>query len=236
MGKIYITGDCHGAFKKIEIFCRQYKTTCKDVMIILGDAGINFYLSKWDKCNKSLLAKLELTFLCIHGNHEARPESLDTYKEKMWNGGSVYFEEEYPNILFAKDGEIYELNGKKAIAIGGAYSIDKEWRLLRGAPWFEDEQPSEEIKEYVEDRLYEANWSVDKLRRSGCWKAKKNWIMKNGISDIITGIKELENRRCFLGALKSWAALHFYRRWVFLYIKKVILFRSKYVKTADRKY
>ena len=161
MGKIYITGDCHGDFKKIEIFCRQYKTTCEDVMIILGDAGINFYLSKWDKRNKSLLAKLELTFLCIHGNHEARPESLDTYKEKMWNGGSVYFEEEYPNILFAKDGEIYELNGKKAIAIGGAYSIDKEWRLLRGAPWFEDEQPSEEIKEYVEDRLYEANWKVD---------------------------------------------------------------------------
>ena len=113
MGKIYITGDCHGAFKKIEIFCRQYKTTCEDVMIILGDAGINFCLSKWDKRNKSLLTNLELTFLCIHGNHEARPESLDTYKEKMWNGGSVYFEEEYPNILFAKDGEIYELNGKK---------------------------------------------------------------------------------------------------------------------------
>ncbi|MBQ8040971.1 MAG: metallophosphoesterase [Lachnospiraceae bacterium] len=161
MGKIYITGDCHADFKKIELFCQNYETSRDDVMIILGDAGINFDLGRWDENSKRLLSHLALTFFCIHGNHEARPQSLDYYQEKMWNGGIVYFEAKYPNILFAKDGEIYELNGKKAIAIGGAYSIDKEWRLLRGAPWFDDEQPSEEIKEYVEDRLYEAKWKVD---------------------------------------------------------------------------
>lgn len=32
-------------------------------------------------------------------------------------------EKEYPNILFAKDGEIFNLNGLKTVAIGGAYSM-----------------------------------------------------------------------------------------------------------------
>ena len=161
MAKIYITGDCHGEFKKIERFCCQYKTSFEDVMIILGDAGINFGFDRWDQNKKVLLSKKEITFFCIHGNHEARPQTIGSYKQKTWHGGVVYYEEEYPNILFAKDGEFFDLDGKKAIVIGGAYSIDKEWRLMRGAPWFEDEQPSEEIKEYVEDRLYEANWKVD---------------------------------------------------------------------------
>ncbi len=161
MGKIYITGDCHRDFRKIEMFCQNYETAKDDVMIILGDAGINFDLGLQDKTVKQLLSQLPLTFFCVHGNHEARPQSINSYKEKVWKGGIVYYEEEYPDLLFAKDGEIYDMNGKKSVAIGGAYSIDKEWRLLRGAPWFEDEQPSDEIKEYVEDKLYEAGWKVD---------------------------------------------------------------------------
>ena len=39
---IYITGDTHGQFERIENFCRRYGTGKDDVMIILGDAGINF--------------------------------------------------------------------------------------------------------------------------------------------------------------------------------------------------
>lgn len=38
---IYITGDCHGEFGKIQRFCMEMGTTQEDIMIILGDAGIN---------------------------------------------------------------------------------------------------------------------------------------------------------------------------------------------------
>lgn len=38
-------------------------------------------------------------------------------KETEWHGGTVYVEKEYPNILFAKDREIFELDGLKTIAI-----------------------------------------------------------------------------------------------------------------------
>ena len=71
-------------------------------------------------------AKLPITLFCIHGNHEERPHLISTYIEKIWHGGLVYYEEEYPNILFAADGEIYDFNRNKAIVIGGAYSIDEE--------------------------------------------------------------------------------------------------------------
>ena len=68
------------------------------------------------------------------------------YKSQEWNGGKVWVEEAYPNILFAKDGEIYDIAGMKTIVIGGAYSVDKFYRLSKGYNWFEDEQPSDEIK------------------------------------------------------------------------------------------
>lgn len=76
-------------------------------------------------------------------------------------GGLVYVEEEYPNILFAKDGDIYNFNGKSVIAIGGAYSVDKFYRLKYGLAWFDTEQPDDETKEYVENQLDKAGWKVD---------------------------------------------------------------------------
>ncbi len=157
----YITGDTHGEFYRVEQFCEEYETTTEDVLIILGDAGINFSLNDRDTRLKRELAELPITLFCIHGNHEERPYMIDTYEEKEWNGGVVYWEKDYPNILFAKDGEIYDFDDKKCLAIGGAYSIDKYYRLRVGAPWFETEQPSDEIKDYVEAQLEKVGWQVD---------------------------------------------------------------------------
>lgn len=123
------------------------------VMIILGDAGINYWLDLSDKELKGQLSGMNITFFCVHGNHEARPCEATEYEEKIWNEGIVYVEEQYPNILFAKDGEIYNFHGKKVMPIGGAYSVDKYCRIRNRLPWFESEQPDEMIKEYVEQQL-----------------------------------------------------------------------------------
>ena len=156
-----ITGDTHGDFKHVESLCIFAGTTKKDLLIILGDAGVNYYGNKKERNFKNLLSKLPITILCIHGNHERRPESLGTYKEVSWHDGVVYAEQDFPNLLFAKDGEIYDINGKKCLVIGGAYSVDKEYRLERNLGWWADEQPSEEIKRRVEKRLDAENWRVD---------------------------------------------------------------------------
>lgn len=160
MDMIYITGDTHGKFERIKAFCKQNDTSQNDVMIILGDAGIN-YSGLPDRGKKHQLAKIPITIFAIHGNHEQRPSTIETYKTKKWNKGIVYYEEEFPNILFAKDGEIYDFGGLKTIAIGGAYSVDKNYRLTFGYKWWSDEQPSDEVKQYVEKQLDSASWDVD---------------------------------------------------------------------------
>ena len=158
---VIITGDTHGDFRHIESLCFFSGTSNEDLLIILGDAGINYYGGKKEINFKRLLSKLPITMLCIHGNHERRPETLGTYKEILWNGGIVYMEEVFPNLLFAKDGEIYNINGRKCIVIGGAYSVDKEYRIERNWGWWDDEQPSDEIKKKVEDCLDSEQWQVD---------------------------------------------------------------------------
>ena len=159
--RFYITGDTHGKFDRIKMFCDENKTTKEDIMIILGDAGINYYLNINDSITKEYISRLPITLFCIHGNHEARPWEAGNYDEVMWNGGIVYVEKEYPNILFAKDGEIYNFNGRKVMPIGGAYSVDKDYRIYYGYQWFESEQPNDEIKRYVEEQLEKNNWTVD---------------------------------------------------------------------------
>ena len=116
----YITGDTHKKFDRVEAFCQDHYTTTDDVMIILGDSGINYWLSPTDEKLKERVARIPVTCFCIHGNHEGRPwESPADYKLVPWHGGLVYREEKYPNILFAKDGEIYDFNGKSVMPIGG---------------------------------------------------------------------------------------------------------------------
>ena len=150
---VYFTGDIHGVPKKIVRFCKHMNPTKDDVIVILGDVGANYTGDQRDDDMKKLLSSVTPTILCIHGNHEMRPWHVEGYELKTWSGGQVYVQSEYPNLLFAKDGEIFEINGLRYIVIGGAYSVDKYFRLRIGRGWWEDEQPSDEIKEYVEKQL-----------------------------------------------------------------------------------
>ena len=159
---VYITGDTHRDARLPDIaeFCFEYETTEDDVIVILGDVGINFYGEQDDRYWKEELCGVPVTLLCIHGNHEDRPENITTYEEADWKGGTVYCEPEFPNLLFAKDGEIYELEGYRCLAIGGAYSVD-------GSGW-PDEQPSEETKEYVERQIESAEYRIDVVFSHTC--------------------------------------------------------------------
>lgn len=157
---IFYTGDIHGETKRIEVLCKNFEIKKDDTIIILGDVSLNYYGDKRDKRGKRNFARLEPTILCIHGNHEMRPSTIPTYITKEWNGGTVWYEEEYPNILFAKDGEIFNIEGISHLVIGGSYSVDKFYRLQYGYNWWPDEQPSEEIKLYVEQQIKEKEFDV----------------------------------------------------------------------------
>lgn len=58
---IYLTGDPHGNFGRIDEFCGRFNTTKDDIMIILGDAGVNYYGGKKDKRLKEELSSWPVT-------------------------------------------------------------------------------------------------------------------------------------------------------------------------------
>lgn len=168
---VYITGDTHRNFTAVKEWAKYHQG---DELIILGDAGINYYGGLVDDLEKggidgdSGLNGMGIKLFCIHGNHENRPQNIPSYKDTEYRGGKVMYEEAYPNLLFAVDGEIYDFDGIKAIAIGGAYSVDKDIRILSGNKWWNDEQPSDEIKQRVESKLDSVNWSVDIVLSHTC--------------------------------------------------------------------
>ena len=70
--------------------------------------------------------------------------------------------------IYEIDGDIFEINGKQCIVIGGAYSVDKFYRLHNGWKQWPDEQPTPAIRTYVEDMLdykawYMEHWHIDKM-------------------------------------------------------------------------
>ncbi len=154
--------------KEVFYFCDANKTTLDDILIVLKDAGINYYASELDYMLKDRLLECPITFFCIHGNHEERPENIKSYKTKKFHNGIVYYEECYPNILFAKDGEIYHFNNHKVLVIGGAYSVDKYFRLARGYNWYESEQPSEKTKNKIKRVLKDLDNKIDIILSHTC--------------------------------------------------------------------
>lgn len=214
---IFITGDTHGDFWRIKNFCNKMKTSKKeDIMIILGDVGLNFYLNKTDHKHKIEVSQIPITFFMIHGNHEERPQNVPGYEEKQWHGGTVYVHPEFPNQIFAKDGEIYDFDGKKVIVIGGAYSVDKNYRLAMHWPWFESEQPDEDTKKYVESKLDKVNWKVDAVFSHTCpinYEPRHMFLKNIDQSKVDKStekwLQEIEEKLDF----KKWYFGHFHGEW-----------------------
>lgn len=153
INKFLITGDLHGraGLNRFENIKDQLNENVG--VILLGDCGFNFYLNNTDKKMKEQAEKYGCYFYCVRGNHEARPEDIPTikfvYDYAVQN--NVYIESEYPHIHYLIDGESYTFGKYQALVIGGAYSVDKHYRLMRAnlteetnnpkvSGWFANEQ------------------------------------------------------------------------------------------------
>lgn len=153
---VRITGDIHGYIPRIkQIAYTSVEPT--DTIILLGDVGVNFHFNERDIRAKKLLSGCGCDVLCVHGNHEEYPMNIDSYEVKIWNNGLVFYEPEYPNLLFAVDGMAYTIEGQRYFVLGGAYSVDKDFRLENHYPWFESEQMPEYLRNnvlnYIEEGL-----------------------------------------------------------------------------------
>lgn len=170
--KWILTGDTHGGMATISrvgninrnMNCIPEETG----IIILGDAGLNFYLNNTDKKYKKLLNSQGYHIYCVRGNHEERPENLGYelgYDPDVF--GMVYHDPNFDNIKYFIDGGEYKIGKYSVLVIGGAYSIDKWYRLARAgyAPeeaetanpkkcgWFKDEQLTGEECDDIWDKV-----------------------------------------------------------------------------------
>ena len=102
---IYYTGDIHGSAFELQSLCRKMELTSDDIIVLLGDVGANYYGSKRDQRFKQALNSLGPTLLCVHGNHEQRPNTFSSYQEKTWRGGVVWFEEAFLIFFSLKTGK-----------------------------------------------------------------------------------------------------------------------------------
>ena len=136
-----ITGDTHRNFNRFKYLDKTPNTG----IIILGDVGLNYTFDKNDRDTKrSLCEQYPYDFYCVRGNHEARPKDvkgMHRIYDKNVNG-TVWIENEFPHIRYFCDWGIYEINGLRTLVVGGAYSVDKHYRLSHGMIWHENEQLS----------------------------------------------------------------------------------------------
>ena len=128
----FITGDKHGNFHTI--LQNELVKNPDNAVVILGDDGLNFSLNKYDdRLKKEISQNSSCVWYCVRGNHGARPQDVEGYKLIHDDdvNGEVYVQDEYPNIRFFKDWGKYQLGEYTVAVIGGAYSVDKWWRLQR---------------------------------------------------------------------------------------------------------
>lgn len=181
--KVYVMGDIHGRFQPIRDFWLRVKLEQKmtnnredQTLILLGDAGLNYFFNGRDERIKEKLGSYPFTYFVIRGNHEERPSNLamknpDAWEWQEYFGGPVLVEKEFPYIKYASDiPEVYHIpyiadysEGTKendwcdegepiiktwtTFVLPGAYSVDKDYRLAMGYSWFKDEQMTEEEKD-----------------------------------------------------------------------------------------
>ena len=210
-----VTGDTHGNYSRFKELEDKYKND-QTAIICLGDMALNYTLDERDRmAKKALLRRNPQTFYLVRGNHEARPQNVPTMKSMFDTeiGGLVYYEEEFPRIRYFMDYGAYMIGEYTVGVIGGAYSVDKYYRLAMGRQWFEDEQLSAEERDEAK-RLFIPGGCVDFMLTHTCpisWQPTDLFL--NGI-DQSTVDNTMEN---FLESIKesfrvriAWLFGHFH--------------------------
>ena len=191
---IYITGDTHRDFSRLN----NLEISEDDMLIVLGDACINYYLNDEDIKIKEYLKSFKINLFFVRGNHEERPENISTYKEIKMFGGKVFIEDNYPNLIFAKDGEVYNIDGKSVLVIGGANSVDKEYRIANGQKWFKDEQLTSDEKNKILKKVKGNHYDIV-LTHTCPYKYEPREVFKSGIDQS----KVDKSMECFLNEIEE---------------------------------
>lgn len=239
-------------------FPQQHELTKDDYVVICGDFG-GIWSSQRDSCGETAderyglnwLEKKPFTTLFVPGNHEnydrltgasketangwlfsrmsdaEKQRFMEGYPKADWHGGTVRVIR--PSVLMLEPG-IFDLNGKKCFAYGGAPSHDvkdgildplrfpneasfmREYRSMyanfmqfrvKSVSWWEQEIPSPELETKAREALDNAGWKADFVFTHDCPRSTRAQL---GFNDDLTSLD------AFLEEVKQKLD---YRHWYF---------------------
>ena len=154
---IYITGDTHNTEDMSNLSSKNMKLCCMEqnadfhsitAAIVLGDFGLPWssdceisengihptdhtdrYLLKWYN-------RKPFRILVVQGNHD-NYDVIEKIPEVEMYGNKVLKVSD--NVFYLKRGEIYCLEDKRFLVLGGAMSDDKAWRKPHESWWKQEE-------------------------------------------------------------------------------------------------
>jgi hypothetical protein len=129
--------------------------------IILGDGGFMWPGNKkTDLASYKEFARRPFPVLCVIGNHEPILGMGGMKEVDIGIGEKVLLVNEAdPFVAYLKRGKVYAIDGFKFLVLGGALSIDKDWRIPN-VTWWEREYWTGKEKQDVY-RLLEAENAFD---------------------------------------------------------------------------
>jgi hypothetical protein len=185
--RILMAGDTHGDLSHCEYLVRNALTETCDRIFVLGDFGY------WEhqESGVKFLDQLEeyagergVDVYFLDGNHDKTSLLTEKYTDKDGEGFIIV----RPHVKYAWRGHRWTWDSTRFISLGGAYSVDKDWRLDKEerfpgryppeSLWFPEEEMSDEDMDVILEDDSHANIILahDKPRSSNPKWNRKDFL------------------------------------------------------------
>ena len=143
---IYFTGDMHGDKGRFGAWkLRWLKKT--DALVICGDFGFLWDGSEKEKQALDWIGRRKYQVLFVEGTHD-NLDLLEQYPVEEWNGGLTHHIT--GNLRHLIRGQVFDIDGRKLLALGGGESQDASFRKA-GENWWPQELPQyDELEEWTQ--------------------------------------------------------------------------------------
>ncbi|WP_427019397.1 metallophosphoesterase family protein (plasmid) [Pseudarthrobacter sp. P1] len=146
--KILIGGDWHGNVGWMQVVLRQAARDGFTMIVHVGDLAVLWPGEmKFTHRLARLLDELGITMVFIDGNHDVHPK----LRALPLNGAGFGIISD--RLLYAPRGHRWMIGGLRFGALGGAYSIDRQWRVEGQSWWMGEEVIPADVERLGHDPL-----------------------------------------------------------------------------------
>ena len=153
---LYFTGDMHGDRRRFGTL-RLRLMGPKDALVVCGDFGFLWNGGPEERETLEWIGRRRYPVLFLEGTHD-NLELLNSYPVEEWNGGLTHHI--CGNLRHLVRGQIFTIQGKTLLAVGGGESRDMLFRKA-GQSWWPGELPGYDELDGWFARLDAAGGGVD---------------------------------------------------------------------------